>query len=110
MLLFPMESNVLKIHRSYPASNSRRLREAIGLVLYDIKSCITGEEADTGCFREADNERLEKALLMSFDPFTNEAIREVLGQIEPQELHEYYKEAVMCLLRIKESIDICLTK
>lgn len=106
MLLFPMESNVLKIHRSHPDSNSRRLREAIGLVLYDIKSRITGEKADTNRFRDADNERLEKALLMSFDPFTNEAIREVLGRKEPQDLQEYYKEAVMCLLRIKESIDV----
>ena len=32
MLLFPMESNALKIRRANPKSNSRRLREAIGLV------------------------------------------------------------------------------
>ena len=29
MLLFPMEGNALKVHRAYPASNSRRLREAM---------------------------------------------------------------------------------
>ena len=29
MLLLPMEGNVLKIHREFPESNSRRLREAI---------------------------------------------------------------------------------
>ncbi len=50
MMLFPMESNVLKIHRTYPGPNSRRLREAIGLVLFDIKSRVSGEEADTGVF------------------------------------------------------------
>lgn len=106
MMLFPMESNVLKIHRAYPGSNSRRLREAVGLVLFDIKSRVGGEEADTGRFRDADNERLEKALLMAFDPFTNEEIREVLGQMDAEHLHEYYKEPVMCLLRIKDSVDI----
>lgn len=47
MLLFPMESNVLKNHRKHPASNSRRLREAIALVLFDIKSRYTGEEETT---------------------------------------------------------------
>lgn len=37
MLLLPMEGNVLKIHREFPESNSRRLREAIALVLFDVK-------------------------------------------------------------------------
>ena len=37
MLLLPMESNALKIHRKFPASNSRRMKEAIALVLFDIK-------------------------------------------------------------------------
>lgn len=105
MLLFPMESNLLKIHRAYAGTNSRRLREAIGLVLFDIKSRVGGKEADTSRFRDADNERLEKALLMSFDPFTNEEIKEVLGQMDAEHLHEYYKEPVMCLLRIKDSVD-----
>ena len=36
MLFFPLEGNVLKIHRAFPASNSRRLREAIALALFDI--------------------------------------------------------------------------
>ncbi|MCM1193669.1 MAG: hypothetical protein NC123_10200 [Butyrivibrio sp.] len=105
MLLFTMEGNVLKVHRANPKSNSRRLREAIGIVLFDIKGRMTGENADTGRFRDEDNERLEKALLMSFDPFTNEELREVLGQINEEQLHEYYKEPVMCLLRIKDSVD-----
>ena len=43
MLLLPMESNALKIHRKFPASNSRRMKEAIALVLFDIKSRCTGE-------------------------------------------------------------------
>ena len=64
MLLLPVESNALKIHRKFPASNSRRMKEAIALVLFDIKSRCTGESFDTGNFRNEDNERLETALLM----------------------------------------------
>lgn len=105
MMLFPMEGNVLKVHRAHPKSNSRRLREAIGLVLFDIKEHVTGESADTERFRNEDNGRLEKALLMSFDPFTNEDVLEVLGQMDAEQLHEYYKEPVVCLLRIKDSVD-----
>lgn len=107
MLLFPLESNALKVHRAYPSSNSRRLREAIALVLFDIKSRYTKEAYDVANFRNEDNERLEKALLMAFDPFTNEEIKEVIeDQADETQLREYYKIPIMCLLRIKESIDI----
>ena len=47
MLLLPMEGNVLKIHREFPESNSRRLREAIALVLFDVKGNCSGEKYAT---------------------------------------------------------------
>ena len=78
MLLLPMEGNALKIHREFPESNSRRLREAIALALFDIKENCSGEKCDTGSFRNAENERLEKALLMAFDPYTNSKIMKLL--------------------------------
>ena len=111
MLLFPLEGNVLKIHREYPTSNSRRLREAVALVLFDIKEKYTGEKIDTDKFRNEDNERLEKALLMAFDPYTNREIMELLKQqlqtdeLTQEMLKNYYKLPVMCLLRIKDSVD-----
>lgn len=111
MLLLPLEGNALKVHREFPSSNSRRLREAIALALFDIKERCTGEKADTGKFRNEANEKLEKALLMAFDPYTNEEVMELLKQQEtaeelPQEmLKSYYKFPVMCLLRVKDSID-----
>ena len=111
MLLLPMESNALKIHRKFPASNSRRMKEAIALVLFDIKSRCTGESFDTGNFRNEDNERLETALLMAFDPYTNSEIKELLisrgrqHELDLKKMQQYYKIPVMCLLRIKESID-----
>ena len=111
MLLLPLESNALKVHREFPASNSRRLREAIALVLFDIKEKYTGEMADIGKFRNEDNEKLEKALLMAFDPYTNVEVMELLKQqtqteeLTQEMLKSYYKLPVMCLLRIKDSID-----
>lgn len=111
MLLFPLEGNVLKIHREHPLSNSRRLKEAIALVLFDIKGKCTGEMPDIGKFRNEDNEKLEKALLMAFDPYTNEEVMELFKQqnktdeITQDMLKKYYKFPVMCLLRIKDSVD-----
>ena len=111
MLLLPMEGNVLKIHREFPGANSRRLREAIALALFDVKVNYSGEEYDTGKFRNRENEMLERALLMSFDPYTNHEIMELLKEqfhvdmLSQEQVKEYYKFPVMCLLRIKESID-----
>lgn len=111
MLLFVMEGNALKIHRQFSSSNSRRLKEAIALVLFDIRENYTGEKYDTSDFRNDDNERLEKALLMAFDPLTNDDVIEVLknelsvDNLTFDILKNYYKYPVMCLLRIKDSID-----
>lgn len=111
MLLLPLEGNVLKIHRESPSSNSRRLREAIALVLFYVKGKYMGEVADTEKFRNEDNEKLEKALLMAFDPYTNEKVMELIiqnnksAEMTHEMLKGYYKLPVMCLLRIKDSID-----
>lgn len=111
MLLLPMEGNVLKIHREFPESNSRRLREAIALALFDVKGNYSGEKYDTGNFRNEENERLEEALLMAFDPYRNKEIMELLKKqfqvdtLSQEQVKEYYKFPVMCLLRIKESVD-----
>ena len=111
MLLLPLEGNALKIHREFPSSNSRRLREAIALALFDIKERCTGEKADTEKFRNEDNEKLEKALLMAFDPYTNAKVMKLLKrqkktkELSQEMLKNYYKLPVMCLLRIKDSID-----
>jgi hypothetical protein len=111
MMFFSMEGNLLKIHRSNPSSNSRRLSEAIPLVLFQIKSYLIGEEFDLSSFQSIYNERLVHALLMAFDPFTNEEIKEVLEQkksidlTDKNQLRELYQEPVICILRIKDSVD-----
>lgn len=37
--------------------------------------------------------------------YTFEVIQEILGQVDAEHLNEYYKEPVMCLLKIKDSVD-----
>ena len=101
MLLLSMEGNVLKIHHEFPESNSRRLREAIALVLFDIKENYGEEKYDTSNFRNTENERLEKALLMAFDPYTNNEIMKLLKEqfqvdvLSLEYMKEYYKFPVM---------------
>ena len=111
MVLFPMEGNLLKINRKYPASNSRRLREAIFITLHQIDSYLTGEKADTGSFENEDNIRLKDALMYVFDPFSNEEVKAILTEkseldLENREqLESYYREPVQCILRILDSVD-----
>ena len=49
------------------------------MALFDVKETYSGEKYDAGNFRNAENERLEKALLMAFDPYTNNEIMELLN-------------------------------
>lgn len=85
--------------------------ETFALALFDVKGNCSGEKYDTDSFRNKENERLEKALLMAFDPYTNKEIMELLKEqfqmdmLSLEQVKEYYKFPVMCLLRIKESID-----
>jgi len=107
MMLFPMESNALKIHRLQPKANSRRMREAIALVLFDIKGIYEGKKYDTESQRDEGNQALERGLLMAFDPFTNDEIKELLkDDLETMDLRGYYREPIRCLLRIKDSVDL----
>lgn len=116
VLLFAMESNVLKIHRRHPAANSRRMEEAVVLALYGIESRLTGEVTDIGRYENCENALLKEGLLKAFDPYEEKEIGELLhekGVFHPEnkeELAVYYKEPVACLLRIRESVDCWLKR
>ncbi|WMJ90275.1 hypothetical protein [Anaerocolumna sp. MB42-C2] len=114
MMLFPMEGNLLKIHRKNPTANSRRLLEAISLALFQIKGYLTDEEYDISSFQTAENEKLLKALLMAFDPFTNKEIHDALEQTSSIDLNNrgklqfLFQEPIICMLRIKDSVDMLI--
>ena len=78
MMLFPMETNMLKVHRAYPESNSRRAIEAVVITLFEIQSYLSDNEYDLERFQSAENERLVQERLMAFDPVTNRDIREAI--------------------------------
>jgi len=111
MMLFPMESNLLKVYRKHQEANSRRLKEAILLALYQVSDRLTGAKTDVGKFESSENLLLRDALLSAFDPFANEEIAAVLqeeGQLDLNDrdvLEKYYKEPVLCLLRIRDSVE-----
>ena len=109
MMLFPMEGNLLKTWRRHPDSNSRRLEEAILLVLHAVKSHTDGENDDYKKFETAENKRLKGALLAAFDPFENEEVRKAvegtgIDMEDRDAVHEFFRIPVMCMLRIKESV------
>lgn len=110
LLLLPMESNMLKLHRENEKRDSRRAIEAIHICLLTIDGYLTDTEYDFGSLLSEENEALAKGLLMSFDPFTNAAVREALGKecgLDSKEgLEGYFQEPVKCLLRLEKSIEL----
>lgn len=116
-VFFAIDSNCMKVHRAFPASNGRRLEEALALALHEIRGRYTATEPDVSSFRNEDNERLEHAILMAVDPYTNPDIMELLTPRDVREtgkpwepaaekLRAFYEIPVKCLLRIKKSVDL----
>ena len=109
MTLFPMESNLLKVWRRHPDSNSRRLDEAILLALHAVKSRTDEVDADTKKYETPENLRLKEALLASFDPEANDEIMAMIKDAgvdweNKDEVYEFYRVSVMCMLRISDSV------
>lgn len=110
--LMAIEGNLYKTHSQFPKSNSRRLMEAIPLVLFQLKSNMTGEAYELDRYQSEDNGRLVHAILMAFDPLTNEDIAEAFRTngivvLEDQEmLKDVYAVSIMSILRIKESVEL----
>lgn len=109
MMLFPMESNLLKVWRRHPDSNSRRLDEAILLALHAIKNRTDEGDADIRKYETVENRRLKEALLAAFDPESNEEIKAVVKEAgfdweSKDEVYEFYRVPVMCMLRIRDSV------
>jgi len=108
--LFTMESNLLKIHRKYPKYNSRKVIEAINILLLKINGYLNDIEYDfSGQLDDANKAYLE-ALQTCCDPFFNEELKAVLGEdfdlTDKKTLEEFFATRVMCLIRIKESAEL----
>ena len=109
MLLFPMEGNLLKVNRIHRINNGRRALEAIRVCLLMVDGYLNQIDYDLDEYITANNRIYLDALLMSFDPFTNDKVKilvEQQFQIDSAAgLEEYFKLPVMCLIRIEKSIE-----
>ena len=61
-LLYPMEGNVVKIHRAHPSTNDFSLQEGIHIVLHKVDGYLKGEEVDVKDFMNKENMLYANAL------------------------------------------------
>jgi hypothetical protein len=108
--LASIEGNLLKTYRKNKIHNGRRTLEAIKICFFIIDGYINNCEYDLSKYKTPENEPLVKAILMAFDPFTNEAIREALDceldRHSLDDLREHFTHPIQCLLRIEESVEL----
>jgi hypothetical protein len=111
MPLSAMESNLLKLHRENPSRTGRQALTAVKMALLTIDGYVRQVEYDYEQFMTSENQHLLHGLLMSFDPFTNPEIHEVIiGDEANLDVEEYFKIPVKCLLRIEKSLKLWTDK
>lgn len=109
---FTIEGNLLKVNRAHPECDSRCMLEAIPLALWAMEDRLEGRHSDTSAFENPENLLLKHAILMAFDPFTNEEVaalvRERTGSDTPDQavLNRIYGIPAKVLVRLQESVKI----
>ncbi|MEL7566329.1 MAG: hypothetical protein AAGU27_15800 [Dehalobacterium sp.] len=105
--LHAMEGNLLKLHRQDPNRNGRHALEAIQISLLTVDGYLRKIEYEYDRFAGAENQAFLHGLLMSFDPYTNQEIEEIVVESDPNfDTKEYFKLPVKCLLRIEKSVQL----
>jgi len=104
--LFPMESNLLKLHREEPRRNDQRTLEAVQMSLIKVNGYLKDIDYDFSQVENEFNLALSHGLCMSFDPFTNQEIYQAIAakQLQGARMKEYFATPIKCLLRIMESV------
>lgn len=109
MTLSAMEGNLLKQYRRNYSITGRCVIEAIHICLLKIDGIIANTQYNIKPFLTPEIESLVYALLMSFDPFTNDEVKAIVelhcNLAVSEELKQYYIEPVQCLLKIEKSVD-----
>ncbi len=107
MMLFSIESNLLKLHRQNPLFAGSRAIEAVKMSLLTIDGYIREIEYDYSRFANEANQYFMNGMLMAVDPFTNPEIKKVLKKdMNVFEAKEYFELPIKCLLRIEKSIQL----
>jgi hypothetical protein len=109
-ILLPLENNFLKTNRMYGINDGKKAIEAIHICLLIIDGYLNQVEYDLEPYITDANEPFLTALLMCFDPFTNEYLKphaeEQCDLHSKEGLHDYFETPVKCLLRIEKSITL----
>ncbi|MCJ7841893.1 hypothetical protein MUB24_13490 [Lederbergia sp. NSJ-179] len=109
--LAAMEGNLLKLHRQDPNRTDREALTAIRMALLTIDGYIKQVEYDFSDHVTLNNKAFLHGLLMSFDPYTNKEVREVVMEDERYfDAKKYYAIHVKCLLRIEKSIKLWIKR
>ena len=108
MMLFPIESNLIKVNRRNGVNNGRRAMEAVKISLFTINGYLNGWKYDFGQYLTAENKDYVDAILHAIDPFTNEELAAAVSQWHDlnstDDLREHFDTPVKCLLRIESSM------
>jgi hypothetical protein len=109
-ILFHIESNLLKINRKHGIDNGQMAIDAIHICLLMIDGYLNRTEYDLDPYITETNKPFLTALLMSFDPFTNEHLKPIVEEKcdmqSTEGLHEYFEAPVKCLLWIEKNIEL----
>ena len=111
-LLFPMESNLVKINRKNQINNGRRAIDAVRICLFTIDGYINEIEYDFDEYLTDDISLFVEGLLMAFDPFVNKEIMSIVesgGVVDvgsAESLRDYFTMPIICLIRIEKSIEL----
>lgn len=106
-ILSAMEGNLLKLHRQDPNRSGRRALTAIQMALLTVDGYIKQVEYDFSSHALPENQALLHGLLMSFDPFTNKDVHEVvMKEFNSFDARNYFEIPIKCLLRIEKSIKL----
>lgn len=102
---------MLKLHRKDPNRTGRQALVATRMALLTIDGYIKQVEYDFSHHATTENQAFLHGFLMSFDPFTNKEIHEVLMEdastFDPK---KYFVIPIKCLLRIEKSIELWTKK
>ncbi|MEX2459837.1 MAG: hypothetical protein WD469_00820 [Paenibacillaceae bacterium] len=106
-MLSSMEGNMLKLHRQNAERSGRHANDAIQMALLTIDGYLRQIEYDFSRFVTPENQVLLQGLLMSFDPYTNQEIGELVKINDHGfDTKEYFGDPIKCLLRIQKSIQL----
>ncbi len=108
-----IDGNMLKIFRENKKINGRRILEAIYISLYTIDGYLKSDTYDFTKVMDEDTEMLARAILTSFDPFTNSEVKDIIESkfdLSSQEaLASYFEIYIKCLVRMKKSVEFWST-